>query len=201
MNEKTHPKQLRTPLHVFPSLCPHRCLLLCPSLNLLFPPIPSLGFCPSLESFLLLFFGWRGRSSGHHVLSVSPVSGTDGAICFRNPSGIFQKVSIAWSGVFQMWRLRPRERKRGALVTPEPQPLATPPPKAVSFRLSTSNSILPPAWYIIACPAASLTPPRYKDVSIKHLPQGLQTQMHPGARHGTQMSSAGQGGTEAAFPG
>ena len=69
MNEKTHPKQLRMPLHVCLAPHPHGCLLLCPSLALLFPPILSLGFCPPLESFLLLFFNWKGCSSEYDVLS------------------------------------------------------------------------------------------------------------------------------------
>lgn len=57
-----------------------------------------------------------------------------------------------------------------------------PHPKLVSF-VSISHSILPPAGQITTCQAPSLTLPNWKDISIKQLPQGLQTQMSPGSRH------------------
>lgn len=102
MNEKTHPKQLRALLHVFPLLFIPITIsfLLCPSLSLLFPPIPLLAFV-LLYNYVVVF-SWKGLSIDHHVLIISSVSGTEGV---RFACGILlQKVSTAVLGVFQMWR-------------------------------------------------------------------------------------------------
>lgn len=95
MNEKTHPKQLRTLLHVCYSLHSHHCLFLTLSLVCFLPPLPSLSVSVPPQSHFIVNFQSGGLYSDHHVLSISSASGTDGVRRLWNPSGIFRKVSTA----------------------------------------------------------------------------------------------------------